>query len=185
MYKNPSGVWLTKALFFETCEVDRGYILFTLKDDDIIRKINGEDKLLPSLKQLYLSSDDPTEYDFYTTNLGGFQHWKELQKCSWFAEHLVEWREEKDARERSRLLKVIRQESRSSDAKSAYQATKLLIDKDLYQTTPSQPKVGRPTTEHIKSEAAKLVKVAEEVDQDFKRLLNDDEDRSSTGSSRS
>ena len=71
-FKDKQGKWLTQALFLEM-----GYkpqAIFTLDDED--KEYNN--KLYPSLKKLYLESDDPTEYKV-SQHLGGWNHWKRLR----------------------------------------------------------------------------------------------------------
>jgi hypothetical protein len=99
-FKDSMGRWFTKSLFFETARTDqKDRVLFTLKEEEHLG--------YPSLKEMYLDTEDPTEYDFAVEHLGGWNHWKALTKCKWFAPYLADWRDEMEVRVRSRGIKSL------------------------------------------------------------------------------
>jgi len=156
-FKNTSGKWLTKALFFELTPAIRPHAVFTLKDQD---HVVGE-KTYFSLKRLFLESDDPTEYKFATKHLGGWGHWKEIQKTDELLAEIEEWREERDVRLRSLGVKKLIE----SAEKGNYQAAKFLTDKGWDVQTK-----GRPTKDQVKRAAKEQAGVLRVVDSDLKRI---------------
>ena len=88
-FKTEQGTWITQSLFIEI-----GYktklAVFTLDDND--REYKGNP--YTSLKKLYLDLQDPTEYEFATTYLGGWGHWKRMCSNGMLKPHIEEWREE-------------------------------------------------------------------------------------------
>ena len=68
--KSEGGIWLTRALFYETAVRDeKKYVLFTLKEE------NHEG--YQSFPNIYfaMTENDPTEYEFAMTVLGSWEHW--------------------------------------------------------------------------------------------------------------
>lgn len=145
IFKNSQGRWLTNALFFElTLANNREHVLYTLKDSD---HVVGK-KIYKSLKNAFLSCEDPTEYDFANQYLGGWSHWKELQDVKGIAPLVEEWREEKSV-----MLKSIGQKRMIAMAKQAdasFQAAKWLADEGWKE---KQTK-GRPSKAQV-NQAAK------------------------------
>lgn len=157
-FKNNSGKWLTKALFFEFTPAHRPHAVFTLKEED--HEFNGKEYI--SLKTCFLSCDDPTEYEFANKFLGGWAHWKELQTVNDLMPHIEEWREERDVRLRSKgvnkLIKLAEEEG-------GYQAAKWLADRGW-----DENKRGRPTKAEVKKEAKQQAEVRSIVGSDLERI---------------
>lgn len=97
---------------------------------------------MTSIKKAYLSSEDITDYDFYTKYFGGYKHWLRLLDCKPFVEHLTEWQEERDARLVSQLSKVVVKEALDPSSRNSYGAAKILLDRI---NTKIPNKVGRPS----------------------------------------
>lgn len=164
-FKNFQGVYLTKALFWETAvQEEKEHVIYTLKDYEYT---TPDGKVLPSLKQAYLEDDDPTEYSFSNRYLGGWLHWQKLSQSSFFSEHIDQWREEKAQKELSELVGIIQTEARDKNSKNRYGAAKTLLDKP-WDKTPN--KRGRKSKEEIKDEAKKLVKEHQAFNEDYERL---------------
>ena len=157
-FKNKSGKWLTKSLFFDLTPKARPYAIYTFKDESH-RDAHGGSYL--SLKQLFLESDDPTEYKFATEHLGGWQHWKEMQTVPEILTHITEWREERDVRLQSL---GVRKMIESAD-QGNYQAAKCLMDKGWYNQTK-----GRPSKEAVKKEVKAQAKLKAVVNNDLDRI---------------
>lgn len=158
MFKNESGKYLSKALFFElTLPATRQHAVFTLKEDD--HTVDGV--TYKSLKKLFLSYDDPTEYKFASECLGGWQHWKELQSVKEIAAHIESWREERDIRLQS--MGVTRLITMAADSESSFQAAKWLADKGW---KPPEPK-GRPSKAAIQKETERQAKLMNKVEADL------------------
>lgn len=156
-FKNSTGSYLTKQLFFETAFTERDRVLYTLKDED--------HQGYPSIRRLYLEMSDETEYKFASTYFGGWPHWKRLLGCSWFMDYLSEWREELRVKEAGESLARL---------KLAAKGGRLDLDKYLLDRGLSDKKspVGRPTKERIKSEAQKIVLDQRDISDDFSRILD-------------
>ena len=75
-FKDSVGRYRTQSLFREM-NSGKGEFdpLYTLKDED--PKGN-----LPSLKQMYLKANDPTEYEFAIAAFGEWHHWDILSKLA-------------------------------------------------------------------------------------------------------
>lgn len=158
-FKNEGGKWLTKGLFFElTMLSNRHLAVFTLKEEDHV--VNGTTYV--SLKKLYMSCEDPTEWEFANRHLGGWQHWKALQETGDVAPHIESWREEKEVYYRSIGVKSLLASAEDGN----FQASKWLADKGWDEVK----KRGRPSKQEIKKETEQQAKVKLAVMSDYKRL---------------
>ena len=160
--------WITKGLFYEqNYGEDRNeFAVFTLKDVD--HEAHG--KQYASLKRLYLELEDPTEYEFATTILGGWDHWKALCGCSWFEEHIEAWRSELQLKLQSRALKNLMFEA-ENNGKNAYDANKFLIAKGyLPKETKLPGKRGRPSKDEVKAEAQRQLELETRIQNDAKEI---------------
>lgn len=165
-FKNGAGAHLLKTIFFELDDAEKTQAIYTLKDYD--HTVNGV--LYPSLRKLYVETEDPTEYSFAVQYLDGWSHWKKLSSASFFQDHLKDWREELNVRIRSKNLAKIK-EVASQNLKESYQAQKFLTTGG-WQIESEKEKVGRPTKEKIKQEAEKIFEARSEVDEDYDRIFN-------------
>lgn len=158
-FKNDSGKWITKSLFFELTSPDsREHAVFTLKEDN--HTYDGVTYI--SLKRLYMSCEDPTEWEFANKHLGGWQHWKTLQESSELVSHVESWREEKEVYYRSIGIKSLL----ASAEEGNFQASKWLADKGWDEVK----KRGRPSKQEVKKETEQQAKVKLAVMSDYKRL---------------
>lgn len=162
-FKNSSGAYITKSLFMEFELAEKVHSVYTLKDQD--HTLSG--KTYPSLRRLFVESEDLTEYSFAVTHLAGWPHWKKITEQEWFKPYLAEWREELLIRVKSHALKRVKQKAEEK-GKDALVADKILL---TWQTPEKVEKVGRPTKEKIRFEADKLFKQESEIDADFERIL--------------
>ncbi len=170
-FKNAQGVYFTKALFYET-SVDpaKANVVYTLKQED-------HPMGYPSLRRLYLETEDPTEYTFAQNHLGGWDHWKKFKDTDWFKEFLQEWREELELRLKSKAYKAIMGEADSELSKNRLAANKFIIEtvrrvqqnKDLGEKT-ENPR-GRPSASDISAGAIRLAQEQLEVEKDAERIL--------------
>lgn len=158
--KNASGVWFTHSLFLETNNYRTENAVFTLKDEDF----EYEGKVYPSLKRLYLEIEDPTEYEFATTCLGGWEHWVKMQGHNLLKEeHFDKWREELEIRFRSRAVKEMLRASQGE--KPSFQAIKWLADAGWDKQGP-----GRPTKEKSERKRASVQLIKDEYADDVRRM---------------
>lgn len=166
-FKNGSGQFLLKALFYEENEIEnKDYILYTLKDDDY--EVRG--KLLPSLAKLYLEMEDITEYEFAKKYLYSWEHWKLLSNSTFFKPYIQRWREELKLKLLYRALNKITQIA-ESDSKESFLALKYLVAESWKDKPRVLPKRGRPEKEPEAVDYKNLNKVIEE---DFSRIFGTD-----------
>ena len=159
-FKNINGVWITRDLFHETAS-DKSNVIYTLRQEDY----NG----YPSLYRLYMETNDVTEYNFAVQYLGGWSHWKALQKATFFEPYLLEWREELETRARSfALAKII--EAGKGSGPIAYAAQKFVANKEWDKAKPNTK--GRPSNAQIKAAANDLAAERERLNEDLARLMN-------------
>lgn len=158
-----NGHFLTEALFWETNRNREAYApLFTLKD----REHEG----LPSLKQIYLSHRDPTEYKFAMAVFGSLDHWEQLKSLSWFAPYAESWNRELNLLLRSEAANAMLQILADPDASPAAktQAAKYVSEGGWNER---QAK-GRPKKADIQKAAREHVETNKHWDDDFARIMN-------------
>lgn len=160
VYRSPSGILYTKALFFEESGADKSKCIYTLKDED--HQVG--DIVYLSLRRLYLEMGDETEYLFGEKYFLNYPHLQKLLKLPWFLNLVEGWREELRLRSVALGLKVLHEKAAQGDARAA---------KDLVmrQWTKDSPGAGRPSKAKVKEEANKLIKEASVYDEDFERIL--------------
>lgn len=160
-FKDSQGRYITKGLFFETITFDHKKIFtppFTLKSYDH----EYEGVKYASMKLLYMSFDDPTEYQFAIQVLGSWEHWKKLCDTTWFAPVVAEWRDEMEIKLRSQgvqamaILAVSGKES----------AAKWLAEGGFKE----KRKAGRPTKEEKEGELKKQTRIRDDLKADMERL---------------
>lgn len=147
--KASNGVPLTQGLFLEIGYGE--FSVFTLKDEDYEYK----GTIYPSLKRLYLDMEDVNEYEFATTHLLGWQHWKRMCDNKQIAKHIEEWRYELELKLRSRAIKAV---VSKMSAEQGINAAKWIAEKGW-----DKKSVGRPS----KQEEAREKRLQEELDVDF------------------
>ncbi len=124
-YKNSSGKYLTKALFFELSLTPHTYAIFTTKNED--HEYKGV--TYRSFKKWYLEIADPTEYKTAAAMVGGWDHWLDLDKCVALKPLMKQCRDELEVRLRSDAVDIVLKDSKSEDSKSAVASAKWLSDK--------------------------------------------------------
>ena len=150
---------LTQSLFLEV-GYNTDFAVYTQKDDDYEYK----GKVYPSLKKLYLAHEDPTEYDFATTYLLGWEHWQRICRNKVFSKMVENWREELELKLRSQAVRDIIE---LSSGDKGFQAAKWLADKGW-----DKRQAGRPSKEDIDRETAMQSKIDQEYSADVVRLRN-------------
>ena len=151
---------LVEALFWETRHPE--YTPYwTMKDQDHI--VDGV--TYPSLKERYMSFNDPTEYLFAMDVFGDWEHWKQIARSYYWKPIIKRWREELEVKMKAEALRSIIEEAEHGKARVS--AAKYLIEKGWVD---KEDKRGRPSKEAVKTEAAKMVKIKDEIDEDIKRM---------------
>ena len=162
-FKTPLGNWLTASLFLET-EYNTDAI-FTLWDDD--REFKGKHYI--SLKKLYLEMEDPTEYDFATTYLGGWRHWVRFEKNAKLRVAITEWREELILRLRAKGVKAMISEA-TMGGRGQATAARWLSDKGFLDSASAKGSVGRPKKDTSEQDAALKIQIEEDCADDLARI---------------
>jgi hypothetical protein len=157
-FRDTVGRYRTQSLFREMAygKLSEHGPLYTLKDEDP----KGE---LPSLKQIYLEANDPTEYEFAIAAFGEWNHWKLLTSLAWMEPYVYAWREELEIKIRSNAVKTIIKEAESGKGK--YNAAKFLSDAGW------KAKIrGRPTEAERTRQAKIQVGIDTSIAEDLKRI---------------
>lgn len=155
--KDKMGRPLTQGLFLEF-GYNTDHAVFTLEDDHKMYK-GGH---YPSLKKLYLESEDVTGYLFSNKYLLGWKHWQRLQNNKLIASHIKEWEQEMEIRLTALGIQGIIDVASSE---SGFQANKWLAEKGWVKRG-----AGRPSNEEIERNIQEKVRINEEFSDDFERL---------------
>lgn len=148
---------LTQSLFLEIGYSD--YAVYTLKEWDYEYK----GKVYPSLKSLYLKEEDPTEYNFATRHLLGWNHWKRLCENKQLAVHINEWREELELKIRSQAVRDMMNLCASESGN--FSAAKFLADRGWDKRAAGRPS-KKEREQHLRIEE----RLSAEFEDDLKRL---------------
>lgn len=151
VFIDDAGRPMTQALFLELGYNEK-YAVYSLKDYD--HTWNG--KLYPSIKNLYLDSDDPTEYDFAMKYMLNWSHWKRICENKVLGRYIAEWRDELEIKLRSQAIRDIQNLCASENGN--YQAAKFLADRG-WDKRPA----GRPS----KEEQEKRIAIAHHIEAEF------------------
>lgn len=129
-FKDSGGRYITQSLFLE----------FNYNQDLAVYTFDGEDKtykgvVYPSLKRLYLESEDITEYTFSNQHLYNWEHWQKMKENKLLRTHFDQWAEEMEVYLRSQGLRSVVEMSENN-----FQAAKYLSEKGW-----DKRGVGRPS----------------------------------------
>lgn len=159
--KDPTGKWLTKALFWELRHTEYR-ATFTLADKD--REIDGV--YYWSLKRLYLEKAHTPivgEYEFVMDVIGSWDHWATLCNSYNLGRHIKLWRQELEVKMRSSMLKAMAVTATSEGSKGTA-AAKYLADKGW------EKHAGRPSKEDVERERKIAAGVRDNLEDDMARL---------------
>lgn len=160
-FRNPTtNQRFLKALFFEMTMADKSTVLYTLKDVDHMG--------YPSFYRLYMELDDPTEWEVAQQLTDGWEHWEMLCNCSWFKPYIERWRKELSLRMQSKALVRIKSEAKTGSRES-FGANKYLLEKGWEPKDPRNQR-GRPSKDEIRKAAEDMVRVGDQLSEDYKRL---------------
>lgn len=155
-FKDSMGRYVTQSLFLEN-GYDTDLAVYTLTDED--KDYKG--KVYPSLRRLYLSCMDPTEYTFATTYLWGWEHWVRLQGNKLLQPAIASWREELEVALRAQAIRRIQAASLGN-----FNAAKWIADGSW------STKRGRPSKAELEREKKIREKAAEESADDSARIIH-------------
>lgn len=147
-FKDTLGRYITQGLFLEP-QLDPTFAVFTMQGEDRVYK----GKTYISLKKLYLEMADPIEYEFATTYLYDWDHWKRMESNAFLMNNISKWREELELKLASEGFRAILDQSEDN-----YQASKWLAERGW-----SKRGAGRPKKELEASER----KLQEHLDNEF------------------
>lgn len=156
LFKDKMGKLITQSLMLEN-----GYntelAVYTMTDTD--KCYNG--KLYPSLRRLYLETEDPTEYFFATKYLWGWNHWQRLAANSTMRDEVAKWREELEVRLRAKAVRgLIKQ------ADSNFNAAKWVA------TGNWTSKRGRPSREEMETRKKIMGRIEDETAEESERIIH-------------
>lgn len=157
-FKGVTNKIRTKSLFYELSYQDPTFVLFTLKEDDLLAN-NG--KTYMSIHRLFLSMvlKDPTEYDFALTVFNSWEVWDRVRKSPHVAKEYKKWRVEADIKIKSQAIKAIAEEM-NSGGRSSFSAAKLLLDKgwiDKETASKAKQKLDAKEQEDENRQALRLI----------------------------
>jgi hypothetical protein len=185
-YKDSSGRWRTTSLFIETInsfEEDKEGIplwkkytpIFTLREHAFLVPPSSPyygrytENLIPSLRELYLSYNAPTEYKFATEVFKSTYHWKHLCGLSWFKPHVEEYRKTLSEKIRGIGIEQMVTIAQGSDPKFALAAGKWLAEQ-TFQGPEPEAKKGRPSSVQVQAELKRGVDIEKIYLEDAARL---------------
>jgi len=150
------GNFRTLSLFLET-NTTNNPAMFTLKDDDYTK--DGVNYL--SLKQIYLSFDDPTEWEFVQYVFGNWRHWERICKNRILREYIDQWRMEQEIKLRSKGIRSV-----VGLAKDKESAAKWLAEGKWKNTR------GRPSKEEMERQKKIDDGLEAELNDHWERLMS-------------
>lgn len=160
-FRDEGGRFRCRSLFVETNVTPAYPPIYTLKRQDT-------DGYL-SFPRLYLSYEDPTEYQVAVNLFGGMEHWERVVASPMLRPYIEELRKEVKAKIASQAMEKIRAEAESGSAK-AYEANKFLYGEFNQSGKPHKPKRGRPSKSELEGYKKQLVGESSDINDDLKRL---------------
>lgn len=149
---------VTQSLFLELGYTDLA--IYTLKEQDHI--YNG--KVYPSIKRLYLETEDPTEYEFATSYFLSWGHWLRICENKAVRKYIDEWREELEYKLRSQAVKQLMK----SAAKGNSQSAKWFADRGWVNRA-----AGRPSKLEVEKEKKVQASLNGEYGADVLRMFKE------------
>lgn len=130
-----------------------------------IGKESSDDEYI-ALKEVYMSIEDPTEYEFAIKVFGSFRHWKLISGLWWAKDHVAEWREELAVKLKSKAIKdvVSLVDSEFVKETTRLQGLKWLANSEYAEKPTETKKKASSKKEAIDKE------VLRDVSDDFERL---------------
>ena len=160
-FRNSRGALRTHALFYDIT-YDPEIAMYCLKGHDM--KKDG--KVFLSLKQLYLSYEDITEYEFAVNCFEGWHHWLAVSQNRDVAKQLDQWREELEIKFRSKAIKSIANQALDPN-KPSYQAAAFIADRKWIQNGK-----GAPTKDQVEGERKRQAFINDEVEDHINRMAD-------------
>ena len=163
-FKAANGQHYIRQIFYELNTEGHELSLYTLKDYDI--QVDG--RTLPSIHNLYVALEDPSEYLFANKYFDNWGHWQKIANSTSLKEYVTAMREELAIKLMARSLQSIKDLAKG-DTRDSFQANKYLLEKGWASATGRK---GRPTKDSVKKEAELLLKDKEDFKDDFDRMIS-------------
>lgn len=160
-FHNRQNHYYTKALFYDLSGSNKSKALYTLKDHDVGPFI--------SLRNLYMDTNDLTEYAFANTYFANWEHWEQICQCAWFKPHIRKWRKELKTKLESMVLQAVLEEAKDPKSKNRFSANKLIYDR----LQKSHIIRGRPSKEEVEGELKRQTHAERQLQEDLKRITGD------------
>ena len=161
-FKDTRGRYRTKSLFKEW-ETPAYPAYYNLGPED-------EGKYA-SLRKRYLEIADPTEYEFASKALGGWDHHTAmLRNCKWYREHIEEWRKELYTLLQSKALAHIKAIAETGRGAIKLNANRYIAEQGWKNDGKAPPKRGRPTKNEVEGELKKQAEAAAKLEDDANRI---------------
>jgi hypothetical protein len=159
MAKKPSKTW-----FYETTLPDNrnDLTLYSLKKRD--HKVGVKTYL--SLHKIYLSMEDPTEYEFAMAVFGDYSVWENLCNLSWFKRHHAQMQKELVLKLKARTVKNMINDL--NEGKASYNAQKYLADAGYLEG--NEKKRGRPSKDELDGALKEAARVEADTKDDADRI---------------
>ena len=152
------GRWRTQSLFWEI-RSENLEPLFTLKDYD--HEVDGV--VYPSLKLIYMSYLDTTEYEFAIEVFGSWKAWQKISSNQDLKVFIDEWRAEMEVKIRSLALRSLLETARNEGSKGTA-AAKYITEKGWEKTK------GKSSREEVEREKKIQSMITDDIRDDAERL---------------
>ena len=165
-FKDDTGRWRTKSLFIETNDDEDKYqSIFTLSERDKEGRV--------SMRSVYLSTNDPTEYVAAMQIFGSLDCWTRLCESPFFQVHLEHWRTEMQRQIKSKAVKIITDISKGGKTTNAQlSAAKWIASQRWVGPEIESIGRGRPTKQLDPVQALREgLANAEEEETDYERIF--------------
>lgn len=165
----------TLTLFGEHAKWDKKtesykyYPLYSLRESPM-NHFQGE--TLPSAKEIYIETRDPTEYKAAILLVGSWEHWEQMRQNKTLAKHFDEWHRELQIIMRSEAIEKAKEISKG-DGAAALAAAKYLDKEAQLGTTARSPEDKAAAKEAAKPKASPEQLA---VNEDWKRLMKGKKD---------
>lgn len=160
LFRDARGGYKTQSLFHEMNQTNDNPV-FTTKEHDIIR---DDGLYIFSLKRLYTSIEDPTEYSHAMSILGSWDHWQRLCNNAVIGRLLNEARVELEVKIRSKAIRAMISTAEYEGSKGTG-AAKYIAEKGWEGS-----KRGRPSKEEVEGRLKQDMAVTDSIRSDAERL---------------
>lgn len=156
--KDHVGAFRTVSLFVGYNTSNLEPILTLAEEDQVVDGV-----VYPSLQKIYLSYNDPTEYQFAIDVFGSWRAWKRISGSAKIAEHVNRWREEAEIRMRSEAIRALH-EVATNEGPRGVGAAKYVAERGW------EKRAGRPSNEEVERQKRIHAGISKALDEDAERI---------------